>query len=129
MKIIQKVLIKQVITERSKQKLKESFTKEMMRLEQECQQLLFEQKKVQNKSAFSKQEIQRRFQKEIESRKEKIKLLKFKKEQLSLVKIGSEIVESEVEALVEVAEGMNWKDIIRERAIVIKDDVIVRIDQ
>lgn len=129
MKIIQKVLIKQVITEKSKQKLKESFSKEMLRLEQECQQLLFEQKKIEQKKRYAKHEIKRRFQQEIRKRKEQIKHLEFKKEQLELVEIGSEIVESEVEALVEVTEGMKWLDFQKNAAIVIKDGVVIRIDQ
>lgn len=128
MKIIQKVLIKQVITKKSKEKLYGSFSKEVMRLEQECQQLLFEQKKVEAKTNFNKAEIKRRFQKEISGRKKKIELLEFKKEQLNLVDLGSEIVESEVEALVEVAEGMNWGDFQKEKAIVIKDEKVIRID-
>jgi len=128
LKIIQKVLIKQVITKKSKEKLYGSFSKEVMRLEQECQQLLFEQKKVEAKTNFNKAEIKRRFQKEISGRKKKIELLEFKKEQLNLVDLGSEIVESEVEALVEVAEGMNWGDFQKEKAIVIKDEKVIRID-
>jgi len=128
-KIIQKVLIKQVITKNSKQRLHENFSKEIMRLEQECQQLLFEQKKVKAKAAINKEKIRYRFQREIENRRKKIKLLEFKKEQLDLVDIGSEIVEAEVEALVEVAEGMSWKELQREKAIVIKDGIIIRIDR
>lgn len=129
MKIMQKVMIKQIVTEKSKDKLEHNFHDHKMRLEQECQQLLFEQRKLQNKSGVSRQEIASRFQQEIKKRKEKIKLLDFKLEQLAMLQIGSEIIESEVEALVEVAEGMGWNEIMKEKAIVIKDDVIIRIDE
>jgi hypothetical protein len=128
MKIIKKVVIKQIITEKSKQKLKSNFNKHKMRLEQECQQLLFEKRKLQNKSASSKQDIAHRFQQEINKRKEKIKLADFKIEQLDMLEMGSEIIEKEVEALVDVSVGSDWKEIMTEGAIVIKDDVVIRID-
>ena len=100
-----------------------------MRLEQECQQLLFEQRKLQNKQEVKKQSIGERFQQEIGNRKEKIALIDFKLEQLEILEIGSEIVEDEVEALVEVKEGTHWSHVINEQAILIKDDKIIRIDR
>ncbi|MGY0691532.1 YlqD family protein [Virgibacillus sp. FSP13] len=129
MKIIKKVLIKQIVTEKSKAKLQTNFDQHKMRLEQECQQLLFEQRKLQNKTGVSKQEVASRFQQEIKNRKEKMKLLDFKIEQLDMLEIGSEIVEKEVEALVEVDVGTHWNEIMDDRAIVIKDDVVIRIDE
>ncbi|MEN1966899.1 YlqD family protein [Lentibacillus sp. N15] len=129
MKIIKKVLIKQIITEKSKAKLQMNFNQHKMRLEQECQQLLFEQRKLQNKPGVAKHEVNSRFQQEIKNRKEKMKLLDFKIEQLDMLEIGSEIVEKEVEALVEVEVGTHWDKIMDERAIVIEDDVVVRIDE
>jgi hypothetical protein len=129
MHIIKKVVIKQVVTEKSKATLREKFNKHIMRLEQECQQLLFEQRKLQNKKGISKQEIQERFQQEIKNRKEKIKLAAFKIEQLEMLEIGSEIVEKEVEALVEVKVGTHWNEIMEQTAIVIKDDIVIRIDK
>lgn len=128
MKIVKKVLIKQIITEVSKTKLQNNFYNHKMRLEQECQQLLFEQRKLQNKTGVSKQEITKRFQQEVNKRKEKIKLIDFKIEQLDMLELGSEIIEKEVEALVEVSVGSHWDDIMEESAIVIKDDVVIRID-
>lgn len=129
MKIINKVLIKQIVTEKSKAKLHANFMESKMRLEQECQQLLFEQRKSQNKAGVSKQEIASRFQQEIKKRKEKIKLVDFKLEQLDTLEVGNEIIEREVEALVEVNEGSHWDETIGEKAIVIEDDIVIRIDR
>jgi hypothetical protein len=126
--IIRKVLIKQIITENSKAKLQASFEKKIMQLEQECQQLLFEQRKLTNKSAVSKQDITNRFKQEIQKRKEEISLIDFKIEQLEMIEIGSEIIETDVEALVEVNVGMHWNE-TNEQAIVIKDGIVVRIDE
>lgn len=127
-KIIKKVLIKQIVTEQSKQNLRNHFKKQKMQLEQECQQLLFEQRKISNKSKISKQELNTRFQNEIQRRREEITLIDFKIEQLEMVEIGSEIAESEVETLVEVKEGMHW-NALNEQVIVIKDGIVVRIDE
>ncbi|HLR80231.1 MAG TPA: YlqD family protein [Bacillota bacterium] len=129
MKIIQKVQVKQIITENSKQKLRDRLLNQHMQLEQECQQLLFEQRKVQNKTKLSKREVTRRFQEEIDNRQEKINMIEFKMKQLEMLEIGSEIVETEVEALVEVTRGMQWDEMMKEKAIVVKDGVVVRIDE
>src|SRR5699024_5526578 len=108
MKIISKVFVKQIVTEKSKEKLFTIFQDSKMRLEQECQQLLFEQRKLQSKKGVSKIEVENRFQKEIEKRKDKINEIGFKLEQLEVLEIGSEIIEKEVDALVEVGVGMQW---------------------
>lgn len=129
MKIIKRIPVKQIITEKSKEKIKKDLLHQKMLLEQECQQLLFEKKKLEYKAKGSKQDITDRFQQEIKNRKEKIKLADFKIEQLAMLEIGSEIIEKEVEALVEVKEGSHWDDIMDEQAIVIEDGVIIRIDK
>jgi len=128
-KIIKKVQVKQIVTERSKKKLQDRFHHHKMRLEQECQQLLFEQRKLENKAILSKREINERFHQEISNRKEKMKLIDFKLEQLKMIEIGSEIIENEVEALVEVKEGTHWEEFMKEQAIVLKDDIVIRIDK
>ncbi len=129
MKIVKKILIKQIITEKSKEKIRTNFHEQKMRLEQECQQLLFEKRKLQNKPGISKQEIDYRFQDEINKRKEGIQLIDFKEEQLELLDIGSEIIEGEVESLVEVRVGEDWEKVMSAQAIVIQDNVVVRIDE
>jgi hypothetical protein len=128
-KIIKKVQVKQIVTEKSKKALHHRFAREKMRLEQECQQLLFEKKKLQHKFGGAKQEVARRFLDEIRKRKEKIATIDFQMEQLEMIELGSEIVEREVEALVEVQEGTHWDELMKEQSIVIKDGVVIRIDR
>lgn len=129
MKIIKKVLIKQIITENSRNQIIQQFENQKMRLEQECQQLQFEKKKLQHKTGVSKQEVTRRFDIEINKRKEKINLTDFKIKQMDILELGVEVVEDEVEALVEVTEGMHWVDLMKEQAIIIKDGKVVRVDE
>ncbi|WP_077621986.1 YlqD family protein [Sediminibacillus massiliensis] len=127
MKIIQKIPVKQVITEKSKQGLADQFNGQKQRLEQECQQLQFEQRKLQNKKGVSKEEITKRFQREITKRKDKVKWIEFQLEQLEILPIGSEITEGEVESLVEVEVGNSWDSLTEDKAIIIKDGVVIQI--
>jgi len=127
--IIKKIQVKQIVTKQSKEKLKSNFIHQKMRLEQECQQLLFEQRKLENKAGISKQDIKSRFQQEVSQRQQNIKSIDFKLEQLEILEIGSEIIEREVEALVEVKEGAHWDEIMNDHAIIIKDNIVIRIDK
>lgn len=129
MKIIQKILVKQIITEESKEKLYNNFKKEKMQFELECQQLRFEQRKLENKFHSSKTDVTDRFNTEINKRREKITLIDFKIEQLDMLEIGSEIVEKEIEALVDVTIGAKWDDIVTEKAIIVQNNVVIRIDR
>lgn len=128
MQIIKRVLIKQVVTEKSKRVLKEKFEKEKNQLERECQQLLFEQRKLANKAGTSRAEIIERFQQEIKHRENKIMVIDFKIEQLEILDIGSEIVEKEVDGIIDVKVGMRWNEVVGKKSIVIEDDKIIRID-
>ncbi len=129
MQIIKRVQIKQVITEKSKEELRKKFEQNKIQLERECQQLLFEQRKLKNKlSNTSKIEIKERFDQEINSRKDKIAIIDFKLEQLELLEIGSEIIEQEFDALVTVEVGANWEELVSKQSIVIKDNIVERID-
>lgn len=129
MQIIKRVQIKQIITEKSKEVLRSKFEQNKFQLERECQQLLFEQRKLKNKlSNNSKLDIKERFDREINSRKDKIAIIDFKIEQLELLDIGSEIIEQEVDALVNVEIGTNWEELVGKQSIVIKDNIVERID-
>ena len=129
MQIIKRVQVKQIITEKSKEVLRKKFEQNKFQLERECQQLLFEQRKLKNKlSNNSKLEIKERFDQEINSRKDKIAIIDFKIEQLELLNIGSEIIEQEVDALANVEIGANWEELVGKQSIVIKDNIVERID-
>lgn len=129
MEIIQKVLIKQVITKKSKDVLSERFKNEKMQLEQECQQLIFEQKRLEKRNIQSKTELSKRFSLEIKKRDDKVNLIGFKLKQLDKIEFGSEIIEKEVEALVEVSVGMAAETIFSKRSIIVKDGIVIRIDE
>lgn len=128
MQLIKKVTVKQVLTKASKAKLHDEFKMNKLQLERECEQLLFEQRKLIHQQSNSKHEITRRFQQAIEDRKDKINLIEFKIEQLALLDLGSEVIEKEVDAIVEVSLGSKWSEINGPTSIVIKDDIVIRMD-
>lgn len=128
MQLIKKVIIKQVLTEESKAKLNDSFRQDKLQLKRECDQLLFEQRKLSRKHHSSKHDIIKRFDHEIEKRKDKINLIDFKLEQLTLLDLGSEVIEKEVDAIVDVKIGSKWSELNGPASIVVKDDVVIRMD-
>ncbi|MBO8155262.1 MAG: YlqD family protein [Bacillaceae bacterium] len=128
MKIIRKTAVKQVLTEQSKNAMREKFTRQHAQLKNECRQLEFEKRKLQNKKGISQQEVHKRFQREIERRENRMKWLEYKIEQLDILPPGSEITEDEVEEIIDVQEGDNWKELMGDRSIIIKDGVVIRIE-
>ncbi|MEH7094634.1 YlqD family protein [Neobacillus vireti] len=127
MQLIQTVVVKQVITEKSKEDLYEKFHGRMLQLKKECDQLLFELKRLEKTKSFSPEALKKRFETEIQMRKEKIKLLEFQIEQLHNLPLGSEIQEREVQALVEINVGDRWNEKIEPSTIIIEDGIIKEI--
>lgn len=128
MKILKTIQVKQILTEASKAKLRHKFETEQRQIEIECQQLQFEQKKVKNQHHHATHQVSQQFQKEMNKREEKLQLIEFKLNQLEKLPIGSEIVEGEVHSIQEVEVGDNWTDMLKEQAIIIKDDTVVEIE-
>ncbi|MBA2874016.1 YlqD family protein [Thermaerobacillus caldiproteolyticus] len=127
MKIIQTVEVKQIVTEKSKQVLQETFMARKQQLQRECDQLRFEQKRLEKTSKHSPNLLKQYFAKEIDARLEKIKLLDFQLEQLHILPLGSELKERDVQALIEVNVGDRWEDITAKRAIIIEDGIVKEI--
>jgi hypothetical protein len=127
MKIIRKTSVKQVITQKSKEMIQQKFEVQFQQLENECHQLQFEKRKLQSKKNLSPSDVNKRFQKEIERRQNKMKWLEYQLEQLDILPIGSEITESEVDEIVEVSVGDNWQDVMGDsRSITIEDGIVIR---
>ncbi|SHN15901.1 YlqD family protein [Gracilibacillus kekensis] len=127
MNIIKKVAVKKIVTEDSKAQLREEYQLKIFKLEQECERLKFEQKKLEHQATNKKADITHRFYKEISNRKDQIKWNKYKLEQLEILPTGSEINDGEVEAMIEIEEGMNWDDLSEHKTIIVKDGIITKI--
>ena len=127
MKILQTVAVKQILTEASKQKLLDQYMAGRLQLQKECDQLQFELKRLEKTKKFQTNSLKNQFDKEIQIRKEKEKLLEFQIEQLHMLPLGSELKEKEVQATVELKVGDRWEERIGQPAIIIKDGIITEI--
>ncbi|MFD2443498.1 YlqD family protein [Bacillus sp. CGMCC 1.16607] len=124
MKILQTVVVKQVLTEKSKKELLEKFEANIFQIKKECEQLQFEQKKLEKNSKLPPINVRKHFENEIQERLNKINLLTFQIEQLHLLPLGSEIKEREVQAIVEVEVGDHWEEKWNRSEIIVLDGII-----
>ncbi|RFU63305.1 YlqD family protein [Peribacillus glennii] len=127
MKILQNVIVNQVLTDSSKNQLLEKYKTDISRLQKEWDQLRFELKKLEKTKKFQPASLRAHFEKEINIRQEKIKLLDFQIEQLDILPVGSELKEREVQSIVDVEIGANWDELIQTKTIVIKDGIVSEI--
>lgn len=127
MKILQNVMVTQVLTESSKNALLDQYKSKRLQLQKESEQLRFELKKLEKTRNMQPVTLKSHFEKEINHRQEKIKLLEFQMEQLEILPVGSELKEREVQSLVDVQIGANWEELMKTRTIVIKDGVVSEI--
>ncbi|MFC7320422.1 YlqD family protein [Halobacillus campisalis] len=126
MQIIKRIPVKQILTETSRQALKDRFNKKYEQLENECQQLMFEQKKVERNKEYNLTEIRQKFNKEIHLRKERMKRLQYQMSQLETLQDGQELKVDEVETVVNIEEGDHYDELLKDRQIVIKDGIVIR---
>jgi hypothetical protein len=124
MQLIQTVVVKQILTENSRQKLFVQYNTRRLQLQKECDQLQFELKRLEKTKTFSPGALKKHFEKEIQMRREKEKLLEFQIEQLHMLPLGSELKEKEVQALVEVKVGDSWDERMGQPTIIVKDGII-----
>ncbi|WP_431799414.1 YlqD family protein [Halobacillus andaensis] len=126
MQIIKRIPVKQILTDTSRQVLKDRFNKQYDQLDNESQQLQFEQKKIERNKEYNQNEVRQRFNKEIRLRKERMKRLQYQIGQLDTLPNGEELKVDEVETLVNIEEGDHYEELIRDREIVIKDGIVIR---
>ena len=127
MKILQKVVVTQVLTELSKNALLEKYKSKRLQLQKESEQLRFELKKLEKTRNMHPTTLKSHFEKEINHRLEKIKLVEFQMEQLEILPVGSELKEREVQSLVDVQVGANWEELMKTKTIVVKDGIVSEI--
>lgn len=126
-KVVQKVIVKQVLTEQSKEKLRNKFILEQKGLQNEIEQLRFQLKKIENMKKPSAASLEKQFKKEQKTRLEKLRIIDFQLEQLNLLPIGSELEETKLDAIVEVKEGDSWEEFKSLQTILVKDGIVIEI--
>jgi hypothetical protein len=127
MQLIQTVIVKQILTEQSKQKLLEKYFAGKLQMQKEYEQLQFELKKLEKAKKYQASALKTHFEKELKKRHDKEKLYEFQIEQLHMLPLGSELKQKEVQALVEVNVGDNWEEVTGQRTIIIKNGMIEEI--
>lgn len=127
MEILQTVVVKQVLTEKSKKELVDKFQRQKIQQQKECDQLRFEQKRLEKSERSLSSSFKAYFDKELDKRKEKIKLIDFQIEQLHMLPLGSEIKERELQSIVEVKVGDKWDEAILTKTIVVKEGIVTEI--
>ena len=127
MQIIQTVVVKQILTETSKQNLLDKYFARKLQMQKEYQQLQFELKKIEKSKKYQSSALIKHFEKELQKRQEKEKLLEFQIEQLHMLPLGSELKEKEVQSLVDIEVGDNWEERMGKTTIIIKDGMVEEI--
>lgn len=127
MQILQNVTVKRVLTEKSKEILINKYMNNKAQLQKECDQLLFELRKLERTRKYSTASLKAQFDKEIDTRKEKVKLIDFQIEQLEILPYGSELRDDDQQAIIDINIGDNWDAITSGKTIVIKDGIVVEI--
>jgi hypothetical protein len=127
LKLLQTVVVKQVLTEKSVEKLFDKYHSKKLQLQKECDQLRFELKRLEKTKKYQPTNLKKHFEKEIQIRLEKIKLADFQIEQLHNLPVGSELKEREVQAIVEINEGDPWEEFLTGKTIVVKDGIVIEI--
>ncbi|WP_416150973.1 YlqD family protein [Salipaludibacillus sp. HK11] len=131
MEIIKKVVVKQILTEKSRTKLKEQFLSNQYQISKELKQLEFvlHKKMKENKSANYQSSLKESFNKEVAKRKERLRQSELKLGQMDELELGAELREGTIQMIEQVEEGDNWEEIMKGTEIVIKDGLVYELRQ
>lgn len=130
MKIIKKVVVKQVLTENRKQWMLDEFLRQKKQVLKEIKQLEFQlHKKLKtSKNNFEYQNaLKSSFNKEIKERNDKAKIIDFQIDQLNELQIGTEIKDQTIETLSDLEIGDDWNRVLNNPEIIIKDGIVAEI--
>ena len=127
MKVLQTIVVKQVLTEDSKERIRQKYHSKKLQLQKECDQLKFELKKLEKAKKLPPETLKKHFEQEIQIHKEKIKLVDFQLEQLHILPLGSEIKETELQGIVEINVGDKWDEYLPGKTILVKDGIVAEI--
>ncbi|WP_027414572.1 YlqD family protein [Aneurinibacillus terranovensis] len=129
--IKRQVKVKVIITDTSRQQIRDEFSTLQKRYALELEQLNFQSKKLlaeaQRRGHEAQELVQQRIRKEQAARKEKISQIEFQLEQLNNLPLGSEILYTTVDSDVEVKVGDPWEALMHGCEIVLFDGVVKEI--
>lgn len=130
MKVIKKVVVKQVLTENRKQLMLDDYYVQKKQVLKEIKQLEFQlHKKLKaSKNNYEYQSaLKSSFNKEIKDRNDKVKIIDFQIQQLNELAIGTEIKEQTIDTLCDLHIGDNWSSFTIDTEIIVKDGIVCEI--
>lgn len=126
MKLLQSIIIKEVVTAEKKEEMINEFELEIKQCERELEQLTFQlykaTKDVPNKN--EQHQLRARYTEEINKRKEKLQTFRFKVQQLHKLELGTEIRSGSAERIIEVEVGDSWPNLTEQAEIIIQNGII-----
>ncbi|WP_335960872.1 YlqD family protein [Halalkalibacter kiskunsagensis] len=129
MKLIQNVVIKQVLTKAKKASIIQQYEEGLIQYKREIDQLNFQLHRA-TKDRVTKheqQQLRARYNKDIKKREDSIQALSFKIQQINQLQIGTEIREGTAESIIEINEGDMWTGLGSMPEIIIKDGIVQEI--
>ncbi|ARK31025.1 hypothetical protein BkAM31D_14890 [Halalkalibacter krulwichiae] len=126
MRVIRNVNVKHVVTKKKKAQIIQQFQGELVQSKREVDQLTFQlHKALRDANESSHLKIKEKYEQELTQRKERVKLLHFKLEQVEKLEIGTEIQEEQVKSIIDIHVGDRWSE--QPAEIVIKDGIVQEI--
>lgn len=131
MKIRRPIIVKTILTEKSKSDLLHKMDDELRQLQIEMEQLQFERRKLlamaEKKGQDAIQYVQEKMDREMVKRETAQEEQTMRRQALLELPIDSEIVIDHTETEVEVRIGHHWSQLITPIEIIIRDDIVVDI--
>ncbi|WP_227935787.1 YlqD family protein [Alkalihalobacillus deserti] len=128
MRLIRPVIVKHIVTEKKKSQIIQDFKEDWIQTKREIEQLTFQlHKALRNANECDQEKVHVRYNKDIQSREEKLKNISFQIDQMQKLEMGIEIQEGKVDSIIDVDIGDSWPNINQAAEIIIKDGIIIEI--
>ncbi|AJD90974.1 hypothetical protein JMA_16570 [Jeotgalibacillus malaysiensis] len=128
MQVTQKVVVKEIMTNSSKKRLKDSLTQKSERAQKEIEQLIFQQKKLEKQFEQSSDAVKNRINQEINKRKQLMAQTEAQQKTIDEMPMGTEYTLRETDMLVELDQGSIWHP-DQKPVIVLEDGMVKEIRQ
>ena len=125
---MQKAIIKEIMTNSSKSRLKESLNGRIKRAEKEIDQLIFQQKKLEKQFEQSSDAVKQKINQELTKRKQFIRTSEAQLKSIEEMPLGTEYTLSETDTMVDLQEGSIWHP-DQKPVIVLEDGMVKEIRQ
>ncbi|MEW9501329.1 YlqD family protein [Jeotgalibacillus marinus] len=125
---MQKAIVKEIMTNSSKSRLKESFNGKIKKAEKECDQLIFQEKKLEKKFEQSSGTVKQKIQQELNKRRQFIRTMHAQMKTIEEMPMGTEYTLSETDTIVDLHEGSIWHP-DQKPVIVLEDGMVKEIRQ